>query len=166
MHLGHDNIRRLSNRPFNSIAEMDMTLIANWNSRVTNKDDVYILGDFSFKSQKALEYISMLNGRKHLIKGNHDKKLVKNPEFCKYFVEIVDITTVNDGGTEIVLFHYPMIEWDGYYRGTLLFYGHVHNTIHNETTREAFAKKNAYNVGVDVIGYYPRTKDEIINHKY
>ena len=43
-HFGHDNIRRLSNRPFKTIEEMDKTIIDNWNSRVTDNDDVYILG--------------------------------------------------------------------------------------------------------------------------
>ena len=50
-HFGHDNIRRLSNRPFDSIEEMDETIINNWNSKVTDDDDVYILGDFSHKSE-------------------------------------------------------------------------------------------------------------------
>ena len=47
LHLGHNNIRRMSNRPFTTIEEMDKTIIRNWNSRVSDNDDVYILGDFN-----------------------------------------------------------------------------------------------------------------------
>lgn len=39
-----DTVRR--KRTFGTIEEMDRTIIVNWNSRVTDRDDVYILGDF------------------------------------------------------------------------------------------------------------------------
>ncbi len=55
-HFGHNNILRLSNRPFNTIEEMDRTIIVNWNSRVTDRDDVYILGDFSYKREEPIQY--------------------------------------------------------------------------------------------------------------
>lgn len=163
-HFGHDNIRRLSNRPYESIEEMDKAIIDNWNNKVTNDDDdVYILGDFSYKSEDPIEYLKKLNGRKHLIIGNHDNKLLKNPNCKKYFVEIVDMKMVDDNGTQIVLCHYPLVEWNGYYRNVLHFYGHVHNTYHNETTRYARDMKNAYNVGVDIIGFAPCTLNEIVS---
>ncbi len=76
-HIDHDNIRRLSNRPFNTVEEMDKTIISNWNSRVTDNDDVYILGDFSYKSKAPIVYLKQLNGRKYLIVGNHGSKLLK-----------------------------------------------------------------------------------------
>ena len=161
-HFGHDNIRKLSNRKFKTVEEMDETIINNWNNRVTDNDDVYILGDFSYKSKDPIYYLKKLNGRKHLIVGNHDTELLKNPNHKKYFVEIADIKMINDNGIQIVLCHYPMVEWNGYYRGVLHFFGHVHNTFHNETTQYASKMKNAYNVGVDIIGFIPRTLDEIM----
>lgn len=59
-HFGHDNIRRLSNRPFDTVEEMDETIIDNWNSRVNDSDDVYILGDFSYKSKDPAFYLKQL----------------------------------------------------------------------------------------------------------
>lgn len=162
LHLGHDNIRRLSNRPFDSVEEMDKTLISNWNSVVTDNDDVYILGDFSYKGGNPLNYLKQLKGKKHLIKGNHDSSMLKNPDCRRCFEEINDIQDICDNGTWIVLCHYPMVEWNGYYRNALHFYGHVHNTFHNETTTYASRMKNAYNVGVDVIGFIPKTLQQII----
>ena len=162
-HLGHDNIRRLSHRPFETVEEMDRTIIENWNKKVTDKDDVYILGDFSFKGGDPIAYAKQLKGRKHLIIGNHDTALLKHPEFNKYFVEAKDIKKINDNGVEIVLCHYPMVEWNGYYRNALHFFGHVHNTFNNPNTQYAMNMKNAYNVGVDIIGFEPCTLEEAIN---
>lgn len=56
---------------------MDRTIIVNWNSRVTDRDDVYILGDFSHKSEDSIQYLRQLKGQKHLIIGNHDARMLK-----------------------------------------------------------------------------------------
>ena len=39
---------------------------------------------------------------------------------------------------------------------------HFHNTFHNDTTKYAMSMKNAYNVGVDIIGFKPCTLKEIL----
>ena len=161
-HFGHDNIRRLSKRPFSSVKELDETIIQNWNSKITDNDDVYILGDFSFKGEDPSYYLSKLNGRKHLIVGNHDTRILQNHHCRKMFESIKDMMTITDNGQKIVLCHYPLVEWNGYYNGTLHFYGHVHNNLHNETTSYAANMKNAYNVGVDIIGFEPKTFKEIV----
>ncbi len=50
----------------------------NWNSKITDSDTVVLLGDHSWamklgESRSDLEFIhSRLNGRKILVKGNHD----------------------------------------------------------------------------------------------
>ena len=46
LHFYHNNIIKLCNRPYKDLEEMHIALINNWNSVVTNEDDVYILGDF------------------------------------------------------------------------------------------------------------------------
>lgn len=165
LHLGHENIIRLSHRPFSSVDEMDETLIRNWNNRITPKDDVYILGDLCFRTHhdNMLHYISQLNGKKHLIIGNHDKELIKNDDLRRYFVEITSYKEISDNGQSLVLFHYPLVEWNGYYRDTIHLYGHIHNNYHNDTSKYIRGVKNAYNVGVDVLDYEPKTLKEIIN---
>ena len=49
--------------------------IRNWNMVVGTDDHVWHLGDVSFGTIEATENIlSRLNGIKHLITGNHDRK--------------------------------------------------------------------------------------------
>ena len=113
-HFGHDNIRRLSNRPFDSVEEMDRTIIDNWNKKVKPNDNVYILGDFIYKGKDCMYYLKQLNGRKHLVIGNHDTKTVNKIKGTNCFVEMGHIIEVNDNGKRIVLCHYPLVEWNGY----------------------------------------------------
>lgn len=160
-HFGHENIIRLNNRPFKNIDEMDEILIKNWNNKVKENDDVYILGDFIYKSNKGYEhYFKRLNGNKHLIVGNHDTKLIKQENFRKQFKTIKDILIVNEDDEAIVLCHYPLLEWQGYYRGWKHFYGHIHNNP-TETFKIMQNIKNAYNVGADILNYTPCTFKEI-----
>ena len=75
MHFGHTNIIKYENRPFSSAAEMDATIIKNWNSVVSKNDTVIVVGDVSFyNKEKTAEIVQQLYGKKILIKGNHDQR--------------------------------------------------------------------------------------------
>jgi len=58
-------------RPFNSNEEMNETMIERHNAKVKEHDTVYFLGDVVI-NRKHLHLVSRLNGRKILIRGNHD----------------------------------------------------------------------------------------------
>lgn len=161
-HYGHANILKYSKRPFSSVEEMNEAMITNHNAVVSDNDDVYFDGDFSYKGGDPVQYLKRLKGRKHLIIGSHDSGILSSPEARKYFVEIEQMIKVNDNGTKIVLFHCPIVEWEGYYNGVLHFYGHVHNNFQNPTTRYAYEMPNAYNIGVDIIGFTPKTLGQIL----
>ena len=73
LHFGDENIRKYENRPFVSTDEMDKALIHNWNSVITPKDIVYVLGDVSFyDKERTVKLIKSLKGTKVLVMGNHD----------------------------------------------------------------------------------------------
>ena len=81
LHFGHKAVVDFDHRPFSGVEEMDAVLIQLWNSRVTKNDQVYILGDFAFHNEKPYSwYLKQLKGQKHLVIGNHDKKLLKDAE--------------------------------------------------------------------------------------
>lgn len=73
LHFGHNRIYVVNSRGFKTIEEHDEAIISNWNSVVTEDDDVYILGDcMLIDSDNGYKCLSRLNGRIHLVRGNHD----------------------------------------------------------------------------------------------
>ena len=164
-HLGHFNVIKHDGRPFSSLEEMNETLIKNHNNRVSNSDDVYLGGDLFFREKNPERYLKRLNGKLHLAVGNHDKYWLKNHELRKYFVEINDIIHIEEGSDTIIMCHYPMAEWDGYYRGTWHIYAHIHNNL-NEAFEIMKNKEKALNAGCMINGYMPVTFEELkINNK-
>lgn len=161
-HFGHGNVIGLSKRPFKDVEEMDGQLIANWNKVVGNDDLVYIIGDFWYRgADSPVNYIRKLSGKKILIKGNHDTKSLKNQEFVKEFEEILDIKEIVLGNNRIIMCHYPMLEWNGYFKGSYMVHGHIHNNLplHYEVLLK---EERLLNAGVDVINNQPVTFDELI----
>ena len=72
-HFGHQRSFLWEPRGFNSIEEHDETIIKNWNEVVGPEDEVYHLGDVMLNNNEyGLECIKRLNGKIHLILGNHD----------------------------------------------------------------------------------------------
>lgn len=72
-HLGHRNIIKYCDRPFNSLEEMNSTIISNWNEVVGYDDVVLFGGDLAMtKPEKAIEYARKLNGNMVILSGNHD----------------------------------------------------------------------------------------------
>lgn len=161
-HFGHANIIRMNHRPFANVEEMNQTLIQNWNAVVREEDDIYIVGDLFYKGGDPVPTLKKLKGKKHLIIGNHDGSLLKNPVARRFFVEIEDILTIWEEKQMIVLFHYPMAEWNGFFRDSILLYGHIHNNTGNDTYQIMKNRKNAYNVGADILGYTPQRLENVI----
>jgi calcineurin-like phosphoesterase family protein len=77
-HFGHTNSWekfKLPNgdplRPFTSTEEMDEAMVERWNAKVGPNDTVYHLGDVVI-NRKSLHHVKRLNGKKRLVRGNHD----------------------------------------------------------------------------------------------
>ena len=89
-HFSHDNIIKYCNRPFKDIDHMNSALIKKWNTAVSKRDYVFVLGDFSLGNAELTKVIvSQLNGYKILVKGNHDKlpnDLYLRPDLKKFQV--------------------------------------------------------------------------------
>ena len=54
LHIRHTNVLSYDNRPFTTIEEHDSVIMKNWNDRVTESDDVYILGDIGFADAETI----------------------------------------------------------------------------------------------------------------
>ena len=171
-HFGHTKIIGFCNRPFANVEEMDNTLIDNWNAVVKPDEDIYILGDFAFiVANKVHAIVTRLNGRKHLIRGNHDRFIKRYDKYADDFVWIKDYAEVEINERRFILFHYPIMEWAGYYRNAIHVYGHVHNQAVAQASVEQLEKApkqhytlpgRAVNVGVDVTGFKPISVLDVI----
>lgn len=163
-HFGHANIIRHDQRPFSNIDEMDRAIIENWNNRVTNSDNIYIVGDFIYRGEKEPEwYLKQLKGKKHFIIGNHDGAVLKNDKALSYFEEVDKIMHIIDGKNHICLCHFPIAEWNGYYKGHYHIYAHIHNNLNDAYY---FMKKydRALNAGCMINNYMPVTFNELIEN--
>lgn len=162
LHFGHENIIAHCGRPFAGVEEMDKTLIDNWNSRVTDRDDIYIVGDLSFRSAESIRnYLKKLSGKKHLIVGNHDKTWMKGIELDRYFESVGDIEEIKLAGRHITLCHYPMMCWNKSQYGAYLIHGHIHNDTDLPFWDMIKNNDHMLNAGVDVNGFYPVTFEEL-----
>lgn len=172
MHLGNKNVLVRDNRPFASIMEHDMTIMANWNESVDVNDDVYIMGDLSWLSlQDTVSYLNRLKGRKHLIRGNNDQRISREPDFRACFAEIRDYKELKIEGKGIVLCHYPLIFYNNHAKGWYHFYGDVHNGYEDNVVNRVRGQiadlehkpNRMLNVGMmqPYMNYMPRTFAEL-----
>ena len=162
LHFWHERAITFCNRPFKSVEEMNNTLIQNWNNRVTKDDIVYFLGDFGITKNlndvnKVLQCMKRLKGRKVWIQGNHDARLIKNPEACSLFEDISIYKKIVDEGREVILMHYPIECWERMNYGSYHVHGHIHNRVVTNIS-------NRFNAGVDVNKYKPVTLKELIEN--
>lgn len=135
-HFLHGRIKEIDHRDFNTLFEMEDFMIKQWNNKVTNDDDVYIIGDFCWgNGVQTWDIYSKLNGHLHLIEGNHDYWYLDDPEFVDTILEeIIDYKEVIDGKRNVILSHYPIPFYNHQFDQdennhfmTYMLYGHVHS---------------------------------------
>jgi calcineurin-like phosphoesterase family protein len=150
LHLGHANICKFLRsdgtklRPWDDPDEMDEAIIARWNSVVKPEDKVYDLGDCVIK-RKYFPLLARLNGKKRLIRGNHD--IFRTAEYLEYYDEIYGVRVLED----MILSHYPIAR-DSVNRAT-----NVHGHLHGND----IADGKYYSVCVENINYTPVALEDL-----
>ena len=174
LHLGHANILKMSKRGerFKDIEEMNSYIIRQWNKHVDDSDDVWIVGDFSYRSGTAVgTYLEQLKGHKHLVIGNHDVKWMKNILLDKYFESVEHMEIIKDGKRNITVCHYPLMEWPQSRYAQCTPQGRswlIHGHIHDSTSCDAyhFIREKlpcALNAGFD-INDHPVAFEELLEN--
>lgn len=162
-HFFHDNIRRLCNRPFDSVESMNRALLDNINQKVMSNDILWILGDVLWWKFNEKDYLAnakiIRNGINaetvNVITGNHDKRpdLLEAAGFrCLQYHEM----KINK--QHLVLFHYPMLSFNGKSHGSIHLHGHTHAKIPFDP------KVRRLDVGVDNLNYQAISLDEVIEY--
>lgn len=143
-HFGQAKIIELGHRPFASVEEMDETMIQNWNATVHPDDLVYHLGDFAWRNHD--DYLAKLNGRIVRVQGNHDRANWGQ-----------DIIEVHDLWRKLVMFHYPIEEWNGWHKGNVHVHAHTHSPVLVSAPRR-------FNVSAEAVGYTPIALEALLTH--
>lgn len=171
-HFGHANIIKFCNRPFKSVEEMNEALIKNWNEKVPEDGLVFILGDFCFGGFPAWESIVYrLNGKKYLIKGNHDmqQNLQNEARLNQMFDWVGSQMLIEVGNRKVYLNHYPFLCYGGSYRSekgaVWALSGHTHICKTGNTGKDFERMKylfpTQYDVGVDFNDFTPISFKEV-----
>lgn len=115
-----DGVTKL--REFSCVEQMNLHMVTRHNAVVRTSDTVYFLGDvmLSTSAEKMLSVIPRMNGRKILIKGNHD--IQKLATYAQVFSDVRAIHGL-DG---LVLSHVPLHPTSLTRWGTNV-HGHIHD---------------------------------------
>ena len=184
IHFGHKNIlkyckkrnekivewARINNKEVNDdniISLMDEWLIDLWNTQVSKKDTVYILGDFSFKSaEENKKLLSRLNGKKFLILGNHDGNSDKLDNYFEVITQIKELKykPLDEGETiGFEMCHFPMVSWNRKEHGTIQLHGHCHNAMSRENFKRGVLRVDV-GLDSDLADYHFVTPEMIIKY--
>ena len=166
LHFCHSREFLYEPRGFRTIEEHDAAVIERWNSWVGPEDDVYVLGDLVLNDiDKGIEYLKMLNGKIHVIRGNHDTdtKMARYAE-CPNIVEICDGSKFfRYKKFHFLLSHYPTLTSN--YDNEKPLRARMINVCGHSHTKDRFAdfdKGLIYHAELDVNDCYPIAIEEII----
>jgi len=125
IHFGHRRVLQFEpvNRPFQSLEDMNVTIIHNWNKLIGPADLVYVLGDFAF-NREGLRLAKVLHGRKKLILGNHD--IFSTADYLEYFDSLHGALFLN---RVLALTHIPIHPNEFGYRSGVNVHGHLHGKL-------------------------------------
>jgi len=146
-HLGETRMTILQ-RPFSGPLENAEVMLQNHNSLVSPDDLVYFIGDVLCKDADPniwLPWIKKFNGRKILLRGNHERNLTDS-QLLEFFQEIIP-----EGkglhrtfeGIDCFLNHYPTEGLPDKFN----IVGHIHGAWK--------VQLNSFNAGVDVNHFRP-----------
>jgi calcineurin-like phosphoesterase family protein len=122
LHLSHQNMA--TRRGFSTIEEHDEHIIAKWNSVVNKRDVTYILGDVTMEKSSPYPLLDRLNGIKHIVLGNHDRRQDTKKLF-DYAESICGM--INYKG--VFLTHCPMHSDELNYGISKNIHGHIHDKV-------------------------------------
>lgn len=162
-HFNHQNIITYcpQSRSFNSVLDMNETLIERWNSVIGPEDEVIQCGDFFMGQSKDIDSIlPRLNGKITVVRGNHETK-ARMDKYREHGIEVKDIKFLAYKGRFFIFCHFPiasqefmdMVREDN--SEVIACYGHVHDKA------PTGLRDGTFHVGVDTNNLTPVSLDYI-----
>ena len=166
-HFNHSNIIKYCNRPFNNVKEMNEAIINNWNSIVSDEDTIYHLGDFTLGNKESiLNIVNRLNGKKYLIRGNHDRWGASTYE--DFGFTVLKNAPIKIDEYKLMLSHIPIPD-SQIPKGFINLHGHIHDKNLYECIEKyepsRYSIEKHINISCDVTDFKPISLDKIINFK-
>jgi len=152
-HFYHVNIIKYCDRPFKTEQEMNNFMVKRWNSRVQKEDLVIHLGDvvLSNRTRFFKSLVQQLNGRKILVRGNHDRKSIH-----WYLTHGFDFVCDEFAIGQILFTHRPVKKPDFLLMPYKLnIHGHIHQ-------KKEYDKDIYKNISVERTNYFPVKLDTIL----
>lgn len=153
-HLGDDIIIKLENRPFKNSKEQTDSIVEKWNSVVNEDDIVYVVGDFLHIGCDSyhMEQAKKLNGKKYLIRGNHDT------ETDEFYISECGFAKVYDH--PIIVDDFWIFSHEPMYINKYFPYANIFGHVHDNPSYATFSSRH-YCICVERTGYTPITFDAV-----
>lgn len=150
--LEYDNLEHICG----DLESYQKLIIKTWNDRITDEDTVYLLGDTAVGGRNGdiFNFLKNLKGIKYLIKGNHEKEIMKCAYLRDYFEWIKDYFVLDYDKYRFVLMHYPIEEWLNKGYNSIHLHGHSHGN--------SAKRKNRLDVGFSAMNFYIPSIEDII----
>ena len=167
-HFNHQKEFVYQARGFDSPEEMNEAIIRRHNSQVRPDDDVFVLGDLMLGGAERIEdgihCIERINGKLHIIRGNHDsaKRWEAYHQLYPKIIELDNAKYFQYGKYHFYLSHYASITSN--YDNDKPLKQRIINLCGHTHTTNAFQdlQYGAYHVEVDAHDCYPILLDDII----
>jgi calcineurin-like phosphoesterase family protein len=155
-HFGDEEVLSYTDRPFASVAEMNRTLVENWNRVVGPSDEVLFVGDFAEPSEPTAvrRWLGRLDGEITFVAGDHDSGVRRS-----HAVDTRSAHEFEAGGHRFHCIHDPEAappDFDGW-----VVHGH-HHDIRPETYPFVDPDSRHVNVSVELLGYEPVSVSELV----
>ena len=156
---GRPNAIKINKRPFSSTEEMNNDLIESWNSVVSKKDKVYVLGNFAWDPETAENTVTKLNGDIVVVAGEYDTALKELDSMrdilpnVKYTENAIEYFL--DAG--VTMSYWPLLDWPGKKKGILSVIGHANKKYKTDH------KKGIINCSCDFWNFKPVELSKIID---
>lgn len=170
-HFGHNREFIWKQRGYNSIGEMNDDFVRKHNEVVDADDEVFVLGDLILGEPDNIEYVKKMNGKLHIVRGNHDT----DNRWVAY-ANLPNVVEMNNAiyfkykKYHFYMSHFPTLtgnlQKETINQMTLNLFGHTHQqtNFYSSDDNDMFKIEipYMYHVGVDSHEGYPVLLDIII----